>query len=64
MGNQKMKKLENKIRKIEMRLLTVGAMLEVVRDSCLYNDCANQELALEVVLKKFYQITEEVSLLF
>ena len=60
----KSKKLIKKLRNIEGRLLLIGSMIEVVKDSCLQNDYTNQETVLETILNNYYEIIETISLMY
>ena len=54
----------NVIKDIEGRLILIGAMLEIVRDSCLQHDYTNQEMVLETVLNNYSEVLERLSLMY
>lgn len=63
MRKNNIKNMRKKIRKIEIKLLAITAMLEVVKDSCMYYDYANQEITLKAILSELYSVEEKISLM-
>ena len=60
----KSKKLAKKLHNIEGKLLLIGSMIEIVRDSCLQHDYTNQETVLETILNNYYEVIETISLMY
>ena len=60
----KSKKLCKKLRNIEGELSDANSLIEVVRDSCEYNNYVNQELVINCALKKYHNVIENLSRLY
>lgn len=60
----KSKKLCKKLRNIEGELADANSLIEVVRDSCGYNDNINQEFVINCALKKYRNVIENLSRLY
>lgn len=58
------KKIANNLKCIETKLVNTTAILEIVRESCLYNNFTNQEIALYIALNECYEIIEKINQMY